>query len=399
MTRAKRRLYLSHAWRRATWGMGQASGPVAVPARDPGRAHGRSATRARCSTIGTGLDLDLVFGSRRTSRFGTPVRAGGGAYRRAAGVRARPRPGRVSARRATSRRGARRSRGRPLGRASRWPRWSRGAPLAQARGVVPPRPIVPGRAPLPRRRPGPPRPLGGRHRREQQADPRRRGGHRRVQGRRRSAARRCSARSPTSSSSADRGSGPRGASSTSASSRRWRAPGWTRPRSTTSTAARGTRSPCVDNVEAWRRLRFLPRVLVDVRTVDPSVEASVDASRCRSRSRRWPPTSLSDPEGEVATARAAAAAGIPFAFSTSSARALEEVAPAAPNGDRWFQLYLVHDLAYTRSLAQRAAAAGYRVLVLTVDLPVLGYRERDRRCRLRAAGRSAVSPTRPPRRA
>ncbi len=135
----------------------------------------------------------------------------------------------------------------------------------------------------------------------------------------------------------------------------------------------------IDNVEAWRRLRFRPRVLVDVRTVDPSIDAFGRPIPMPVAIAPMAAHTLSDPEGEVATARAAAAAGVPFSFSTSSARALEDVALAAPDGDRWFQLYLVQDLAYTRTLVERAADAGYRVLLLTVDLPVLGYRERDRR--------------------
>ena len=84
ITRAKRRLYLSHAWRRATWGMGQATVPsrflLEIPAElmvgpQLGGADDRD------------LDLDLVFGARRTSRFGTPVRGGGGRRRVPAGER------------------------------------------------------------------------------------------------------------------------------------------------------------------------------------------------------------------------------------------------------------------------------------------------------------------------
>jgi isopentenyl diphosphate isomerase/L-lactate dehydrogenase-like FMN-dependent dehydrogenase len=85
------------------------------------------------------------------------------------------------------------------------------------------------------------------------------------------------------------------------------------------------------------------------------------------------------PDAEAAMARAAAAAGVPFILSTSSSMSIEAVAEAAPDADRLFQLYLVRDLGYTRSLVERAAAAGYRAIVLTVDLMVLGYRERDRR--------------------
>ena len=66
-------------------------------------------------------------------------------------------------------------------------------------------------------------------------------------------------------------------------------------------------------------------------------------------------------------------------LSTSASMTTEDVAAAAPGADLLFQLYLVRDLGYTRSLVERAEAAGYRAIVLTVDLPVLGFRERDRR--------------------
>jgi 4-hydroxymandelate oxidase len=88
---------------------------------------------------------------------------------------------------------------------------------------------------------------------------------------------------------------------------------------------------------------------------------------------------MAHPDAEAAMAAGAAAAGIPFTLSTSSSQALEEVAAAAPDAERWFQLYVIRDLAYSRTLVERAAAAGYRAIVLTVDLPVLGFRERDRR--------------------
>jgi 4-hydroxymandelate oxidase len=84
-------------------------------------------------------------------------------------------------------------------------------------------------------------------------------------------------------------------------------------------------------------------------------------------------------DAELATARAAAAAGVPFTLSTMSTRAIEEVAAATPDGTNWFQLYTQAEPSRTRSLVERAAAAGYRAIVLTVDLPRLGYRERDRR--------------------
>ena len=82
-------------------------------------------------------------------------------------------------------------------------------------------------------------------------------------------------------------------------------------------------------------------------------------------------------------ARAAASAGIPMILSTTSSHSIETVAAAAPGATRWFQLYVQADMGVTRSLVERAAAAGYGAIVLTVDLPVLGYRVRDRRSGLR----------------
>ncbi len=78
-------------------------------------------------------------------------------------------------------------------------------------------------------------------------------------------------------------------------------------------------------------------------------------------------------------ARAAAAAGVPMILSTTASHPIETVAAAAPHGTRWFQLYVQADTGLTRSFVERAAAAGFGAIVLTVDLPVLGYRVRDRR--------------------
>ena len=88
---------------------------------------------------------------------------------------------------------------------------------------------------------------------------------------------------------------------------------------------------------------------------------------------------LAHPDAELATARAAAAAGVPFTLSTMASRSIEDVAAAAPDGIRWFQLYVQREPSRSRSLVERAAAAGYGGDRLTVDLPVLGYRDRDRR--------------------
>ena len=87
---------------------------------------------------------------------------------------------------------------------------------------------------------------------------------------------------------------------------------------------------------------------------------------------------LAHPEGELGTARAAAALGLLMTASTFSTCSLEEIA-AIPGAPRWFQLYVHQDRGITAELVQRAAAAGYRALVLTVDVPEIGRRERDER--------------------
>ncbi len=133
------------------------------------------------------------------------------------------------------------------------------------------------------------------------------------------------------------------------------------------------------NEAAWARYRLLPRVLVDVSRVDP---ATTLLGRPISMPVAIAPMAahgLAHPDAEAATARAAASAGVPFVLSTMSSHSIEAVAEAAPDGDRLFQLYVQRDPAASRSLVARAAAAGYRAIVLTVDLPILGYRERDLR--------------------
>jgi 4-hydroxymandelate oxidase len=134
-----------------------------------------------------------------------------------------------------------------------------------------------------------------------------------------------------------------------------------------------------ENDVAWRRLRFVPRVLTDIRQVDVSGSFLGRRSALPVGIAPMAVQALAHPDAEAASARAAAAAGIPYVLSTSASMTIEDVRAAAPEADLLFQLYLVRDLEYTRTLVERAEAAGYRAIVLTVDLPVLGYRVRDRR--------------------
>ncbi|MSR33368.1 MAG: alpha-hydroxy-acid oxidizing protein [Phycisphaerales bacterium] len=130
------------------------------------------------------------------------------------------------------------------------------------------------------------------------------------------------------------------------------------------------------NIDAWEKIRLLPRALVDVSTRDmrgqllgmnlsfPMLIAPT-AMQC-----------MADPQGEVATARAAAKAGVPMVLSSLSTRSVEDVVTAS-SADVVMQIYISSDRGFTKALAQRAQAAGCKALMITVDTPVWGVRERD----------------------
>lgn len=138
-----------------------------------------------------------------------------------------------------------------------------------------------------------------------------------------------------------------------------------------------------DNEAAWRRLAIHPRVLVGVSERDLGV-------KLLGRWRRHPvivaPTALhglADPaEGEIATAHAAAATDSIVCISTFATKGVKAVARAVPQASRWFQLYVFNDRSVSRELVARAEEAGYEALVVTVDLPVRGARERELRAPL-----------------
>lgn len=134
-----------------------------------------------------------------------------------------------------------------------------------------------------------------------------------------------------------------------------------------------------ENEAAWRRYRIRPRVLVDVGAVDPSTTLLGASAGMPLAIAPMAAHGNAHVDAEVATASAAAAARVPFTLSTMSSHSIEEVAAATPNGTNWFQLYTQADPGRSRVLVERAAAAGYRAIIVTVDLPRLGYRERDRR--------------------
>jgi 4-hydroxymandelate oxidase len=135
------------------------------------------------------------------------------------------------------------------------------------------------------------------------------------------------------------------------------------------------------NREAFQRLQLLPRALADVSSVDPST--TVLGTRLSFPVILAPVAlhKLANPQGELATARTAAAAGTVVTLSTMSSYRIEEVA-AASDGPKWFQLYVHPDREITKRLVARAEEAGFSALVLTVDVPRLGRREADFRNQL-----------------
>jgi isopentenyl diphosphate isomerase/L-lactate dehydrogenase-like FMN-dependent dehydrogenase len=120
-------------------------------------------------------------------------------------------------------------------------------------------------------------------------------------------------------------------------------------------------------------------VLVDVADVDPSTTLLGTPVRLPVAIAPMAAQGLAHPDAERAVAAAAASAGVPIIASTMSTCSLEDIAAAAPDATRWFQLYTQPDAGRSRWLVERAEAAGYGAIVVTVDLPVLGYRERDLR--------------------
>ena len=134
-----------------------------------------------------------------------------------------------------------------------------------------------------------------------------------------------------------------------------------------------------DNEAAWRRIAVRPRVLVDVAQRD---------LRTTVLGREHPhpvfvaPTAfhrLAHDEGEQATARGAAAAEALYCVSSLATATPADIAAAAPEGRRWFQLYVFKDRGVSQALVEAAVENGYEAIVVTADLPVLGVRERELR--------------------
>ncbi|MGK2957045.1 MAG: alpha-hydroxy acid oxidase [Acidimicrobiales bacterium] len=133
----------------------------------------------------------------------------------------------------------------------------------------------------------------------------------------------------------------------------------------------------LENQTAWSRWRLRPRVLVDVATIktDTTLLGAPVAMPIGIA-----PTALhglAHPEAEVAMARGASDAGLAYTMSSLATRPVEDLAAAGLEGPRWFQVYDHRDRSITADMVARAEAAGCKAIVLTVDLPVFGRRERE----------------------
>src|SRR3954452_20374808 len=139
----------------------------------------------------------------------------------------------------------------------------------------------------------------------------------------------------------------------------------------------GTEDTMRANVEAFRRRRIVPRMLRDVSQRDLSCEVLGTPMPGPVLLAPVGVQSIVHPDGELASARAAASAGVPFVASTASSFTLEEIAQAAGDAPRWFQLYWPRGEELAASLVRRAEAAGYGAIVVTLDTWLLGWRPRD----------------------
>jgi len=131
--------------------------------------------------------------------------------------------------------------------------------------------------------------------------------------------------------------------------------------------------------QAFEDVEFHPAILQDVSEVTLSRDVLGGPSALPVGIAPTGFTRMMHTEGEIAGVTVAEKWGIPFALSTMGTRSIEEVADAAPSARKWFQLYMWKDRDRSMNLVERAAAAGFDTLMVTVDVPVAGERIRDKR--------------------
>jgi isopentenyl diphosphate isomerase/L-lactate dehydrogenase-like FMN-dependent dehydrogenase len=142
-------------------------------------------------------------------------------------------------------------------------------------------------------------------------------------------------------------------------------------------AGAGSEETMRSNREAFRRQRIVPRMLRDVGERELAVEVLNTSMPAPVLLAPIGVQTIVHPDGELASARAAATLGLPFVTSTASAHSLEAIAEAAGEGPRWYQLYWISEDEIAASMVERAEAAGYEAIVLTVDTFVPGWKPRD----------------------
>lgn len=143
-------------------------------------------------------------------------------------------------------------------------------------------------------------------------------------------------------------------------------------------AGAGSENTIHENTESFKRWRIQPRMFKDVENRDISV--SILNKQLDSPVFMAPVgvQTILHEEGDLASAKAAAELDVPFVCSSVSAHSMEEIAEAmGENATKWFQLYWSKDLNIASSFLQRAEKAGYSAIVLTLDTPMVGWRERD----------------------
>jgi 4-hydroxymandelate oxidase len=133
-----------------------------------------------------------------------------------------------------------------------------------------------------------------------------------------------------------------------------------------------------ENLAAFDRWIVRPRVLVGVAERDTSCDVLGTRISCPVIVAPWAFQNMADPEGEVATARGAARAGTIMVLSATASHRLDDVAKAT-DAPKWFQLYVYRDREFSKDVLSQAYELGFGAIVFTVDVPVLGKRDRDRR--------------------
>lgn len=142
-------------------------------------------------------------------------------------------------------------------------------------------------------------------------------------------------------------------------------------------ASAGAEVTARHNVKAFEKWRIVPRMFSDTSSRDLSVELFGKKLPFPVLCAPIGVQSIIHPEGELASARGAASIGVPFIASTASTYSLEKISSEIKDNEKWFQLYWGNDHEIAASMVKRAEAAGYSAIVITLDTPMMGWREKD----------------------